>query len=744
MPASTCRSVALLVLLSSVSWSPAQPPEKIPSAQEVAELLQREPLTLATWTTWRARLRGWFNDRSRNTDKAFNEARALVRSQVNARGELPEPLAGDNLAWYFLGSSYLYGDPSDKSLKPDLPQAEKALRRSIAIDPDFAQAHRNLAFVLLTPVGKEAPRIAEAEREAALSKKLDPNMPRLTIDGEMALRQNRPDEAERLFREALKEHPDEPGVAAAVANAILAQKSYPGSRSAAIGQLCERFPNDASLACLHGVGLAIDNDLRGAKRAFDRSRELGVEPSQLLPPDIVTKIEDAIFRHVSNVSPHNAPAAPSVFELLAWTLVLFAAFYAVVMALMALFGVILSGRTRGKKALDLLDADEAQVLQQGQIVRYRGETLLARLYALGLFVGLILFYAAIPFVVIGLLGVTALLLYLIFMMGRIPVKLVVIVVVVGLGMAWAVFKSLFSKPASGAFGVAKSAEELPRVHALVGEVAKRVDTEPVDEIYIAPGAAIGVHQEGRGPFGIFGVKRRVLTLGLSTMHFLTLSELRSILAHEYAHFSHRDTFYSRFIYQVHLSIEQALQGMGAAGGPLNYVNPFFWFLYLYYKCYTLLSAGFSRSREFLADRMASHLYGSDVFASALTKVSTDGTLFEMTMYDSIAQLLEKQQAFVNMYDAFREHAQGAGQQREELYQKLLTEKESLFATHPTFGERIDAVASLPFASQVDSTPARELFDNPQEIEKELTLFLTDYMTYLQHLRQQAEAAAAQG
>src|SRR5262249_31346833 len=152
------------------------------------------------------------------------------------------------------------------------------------------------------------------------------------------------------------------------------------------------------------------------------------------------------------------------------------------------------------------------------------------------------------------------------------------------------------------------------------EVARRVDTEPVDEVYLSPGSMIGVHQEGRGPFGIFGGRKRVLTLGLSTMHFLTVNELKSILAHEYAHFSHKDTFYSRFIYQVSLSIRRAMEGMSAAGGWLTYVNPFYWFFFLYSKAYALLSAGYSRSREFLADRMACSLYGSDVFGRALEKV----------------------------------------------------------------------------------------------------------------------------
>jgi Zn-dependent protease with chaperone function len=432
--------------------------------------------------------------------------------------------------------------------------------------------------------------------------------------------------------------------------------------------------------------------------------------------------------------------APGLLEQFGWAMLGFAGFYAVVMALMAGFGVILAGRTRGTRALDLLEGEE--LASGGQVVRARHEPALTRLYALALVAGLLLFYAAVPFVLAGLLGGMALLLWLIFQLPRIPVKGIVLVVVMGLGGAWAVLRSLFAAPSKGSFGLPKTPEQHPRLYQALAEVAERVDTGPVDEVYVAPGAGIGVHQEGRGPFGVFGVKRRVLTLGLSTMHFLTRGELKSILAHEYAHFSHADTLYNRFIYQVTLSIGSALNGMGAAGGTLNYVNPFYWFLYLYYQCFRLLSAGFSRSREFLADRMACGLYGSDVFVSALTKVSTDGTLFEMTMYGNIAKLLDEDKSFINMYEAFRNFRseQLDDKAREELYQKLLDEKPSLLSSHPTFHERVEAASGLPAARGREDGPALELFDGVEELEKELTDLLTGYVYHLK--RAEAEAASA--
>src|SRR5262249_27474960 len=212
------------------------------------------------------------------------------------------------------------------------------------------------------------------------------------------------------------------------------------------------FPQDGQLACLHGMALARNNQMRRAAAELGRARSLGVQPEKLFPSDVVHRIEEE--------------GAPSISERAVWILIYFTGFYALVMALMALFGVILAGRTRGARALDLLTPEEGEMVSAGQVARITGESGLAKLYGLALVAGLILFYAAIPFIIGGLIMVTWWLLQLIFMMGRIPVKLVLIVVIVGIGGAWAVLKSVFSRPPSGAFGLPKTAQECPRVHQM--------------------------------------------------------------------------------------------------------------------------------------------------------------------------------------------------------------------------------------------------------------------------------------
>lgn len=714
------------------------PAPAVPSAAEVADLLRREPLTLESWPAWRERLKSWFGEHGHKTDAAYEQACDFMRAQAGSREELPASLANDPLAWYLLGCAHLLAPVKETGPGVEAAKAERAFRRSLQLDANFARAHRYLALALWRQVPPSTspsnrfrpeldPKQAEGQKELDTARQLDPTLHLKGIEGMGALMQGRFAQAESLFAEALREEPWKPNLAHGVAQAVVSNPQRAGPRAPAIQRLLDQFPDDTTLICLHGLALAEDKDVHGAAREFARVRQLGTDPTTVLPKDLVEEIE--------------AEAAPGLLEYVLWTLAAFVGLYALCMLSMAGLGVILAGRTRGDRALELLQSAD-ELVADGQVRRTRHESMLSRFYVLALFASLILFYVALPFLIVGLVAGTGLLLYLIFMLPRIPVKLIVLIVVVGLGGAWAVFKSIFARPSKGSFGIPKTAEQCPRVYQLLTEVAGRVDTEPVHEVYLAPGSAIGVHQEGRGPFGIFGVKRRVLTLGVSTLRFLTVGELQAILAHEYAHFSHQDTFYSRFIYQVTLSIQEAVQGMGRTGGWYNYVNPIFWFLVLYHKSYSLLSAGFSRSREFLADRMAAGLYGSDVFASALTKVCTDGTLFEMTIYNSISELLAENKAFTNMYEAFRSFRdeQLDGQQREELYKKLLEEKESLFASHPTFGERIAAVKALPPARQTDSSPALTLCENAEEIEKELTEFLTGYIYHLNQLQAQAAAA----
>jgi Zn-dependent protease with chaperone function len=264
-----------------------------------------------------------------------------------------------------------------------------------------------------------------------------------------------------------------------------------------------------------------------------------------------------------------------------------------------------------------------------------------------------------------------------------------------------------------------------------------LQTRPVDTVYLTPSSNISVKQEGSGPFGLLGKRERVLEIGISTLPILSRDEFQSILAHEYGHFSHNDTFYSRFIFQVSASLATSLAVMSAAGGILNYVNPFYWFWWLYLRAYTLLSTGFSRSREFLADRRAALAYGKQAFISGLTKVSVDGVLFNSTVYPSVRKLLTEGRAYANAFDVFRHIRQDAEiiTSRERLLAEMRQTKPKWFDTHPTFSERLAAVAGFADGAPAgDSEPAIDLLTDPQTLEAKLTALLTAHMSQSEPVR----------
>src|SRR5262245_14460608 len=78
-------------------------------------------------------------------------------------------------------------------------------------------------------------------------------------------------------------------------------------------------------------------------------------------------------------------------------------FYTIVIAVMAFVGLILSTQTRGERALHLLAIDPHDAVFGGRVAVTGRESILSWMYSFALFVGLLLFYCSIPFVLTALL-----------------------------------------------------------------------------------------------------------------------------------------------------------------------------------------------------------------------------------------------------------------------------------------------------------------------------------------------------
>jgi Zn-dependent protease with chaperone function len=531
------------------------------------------------------------------------------------------------------------------------------------------------------------------------------------VEGLRAMKARQYQAAAGMFRRELLQNPGNATVARFLAQALAHQllssprpsAAIAGSTASEIRDLSRRFPSEAEIqaalaATLHGGGRNIE-----AAQALKRAEQSGADPRKLFDAESLQSIQqDALYDET--VRTWQTVAIAGVVGACLWIGVMF--------AMGAILAICIP---RVPKSMALTGRD-----------RSGPEIWLERFYLLVLSLGLLGFYVSVPVVAAGLLAVTLCLFGLLLAIRILHFG----ILQRGLWAFGNVLRCTLIGPQGEVLGIQATSQEHPRLFETLRAVAHRLETRPVDTVYLTPSSNISVKQEGSGPFGLLGKRRRVLEIGISTLPLLSREEFQSILAHEYGHFSRNDTFYGRFIFQVSASLAISLAVMSAAGGILNYINPFYWFWWFYLRAYTLLANGFSRSREFLADRHAAAAYGKQAFVSGLTKVSVDGVLFESTVYSNIRQLLSQGKAFTNAFGAFRHFRDGTEivQSRERLLDHMRQTKPKWLDTHPTFSERLAAISDFPdLAPTGDTEPAIELLSDPQAVEAKLTDLLTGYV-----------------
>jgi Zn-dependent protease with chaperone function len=229
-----------------------------------------------------------------------------------------------------------------------------------------------------------------------------------------------------------------------------------------------------------------------------------------------------------------------------------------------------------------------------------------RIYSAVLFLSCIFYYISIPIVILLVLAAGGGIIYACFAMGRIPVKLVLgVVVIVGVTVV-SMIKSLFVRRDDEEPGMRLDLSKHPRLRALLEEVAKRIGTRPVDQVYLTPGTDVAVMQRGKGR------RERALVLGIAALDGMKIRPLKAVLGHEYGHFTNKDTAGGAFALSVRGSLHATAYGL-ATGGAAAWYNPAWLFVNGFHRVFLRISEGASRLQEVLADRWAAFAYGADAF-----------------------------------------------------------------------------------------------------------------------------------
>jgi len=314
------------------------------------------------------------------------------------------------------------------------------------------------------------------------------------------------------------------------------------------------------------------------------------------------------------------------------------------------------------------------------------------------------------------LGFSSLALYLVTKLPRIPIAIIIAGFLAPLIGIWAGIRALWTMfSPSPQFEPATILEisKYPLLKKIIDNVCQKVKTRKPSVVILHSEPTFFVLQGKLNTFdGV--VKGRILAIGLPILKELKYLELSSVLAHEFAHFSGRDTVYSTVVSPVYRGITASMNEISEGGkGDNNTTNlmgflllPSQIFLGLFLQYFVTIEKILSRSRELRADWIAAQLFGANNFSSALTKVTTIGQHFNEN-YENLVLNSEK-----DLFDKHSQLLQQNSSKLEEYRDKALSLQEDDFDSHPSFSTRL---RSLPDNAMGKS----DLLDEVQNIKLEL-------------------------
>jgi tetratricopeptide (TPR) repeat protein len=570
----------------------------------------------------------------------------------------------------------------------NLGEAERLLREIVTKAPDYDVALRRLGFCLVRE-GKRVEGLVLCERSVADNRSAENlNTLAYALVAARSKDENRADydRALQLLLECrTKPRGDELDTLALLAQVALALDRR-GEFYLATAQLAGKYPNEMITHYFGAIAAALQEHWVRAEKEIKRAERLG------LPHEAAQKFLDSGV-HSSAVWSRVVLDASVTFAVWLGGLIL-------------LFGL---GFLLSK--LTLRQVQRADVLAPVT----SGEKLIRKVYRVVLNIAGVYYYVSLPVVIVLVIGVVAIILYAFLMIGHIPIKLVLLLVIGAIVTIVAMIKSLFIRVKSSDPGRVLQRSEAEGLWKLTEEVAQTVGTRPIDEIRITPGTELAVYERGSWQQKLKNQAHRILILGTGVLNGFKQNDFRCVLAHEYGHFSNRDTAGGDVALRVRNDMLKFYFAMRQAG-QATYINVAFHFLRIYNLIFRRISHGATRLQEILADRVAAQIYGGPAFEGGLTHVIRRSLEFEAAANQEIKQSLESRRPLQNLYEL--NAPQGTALSDE--IDKALNRPTSEDDTHPSPQDRFRFVARLREPA-VPSRPGEvwELFKDPESVRREM-------------------------
>ena len=237
------------------------------------------------------------------------------------------------------------------------------------------------------------------------------------------------------------------------------------------------------------------------------------------------------------------------------------------------------------------------------------------------------------------------------------------------------------------------------------------------------------------------VEGRTLYVSAPLLRLMDRAETSAVLAHEFAHFTGRDTVYSTQIAPVYASLTSGIHAirseMDWSIKGIVLILPMLITL-AYHGMFRILDNTVSRRRELRCDEIASEVYGQEHISDGLLKVVGYGTLLSGSIDGQFVSLLRENRTFQNYPEWFsffaREESSRSSVSRILSY--AAAAKTRAADSHPALGARLKAlnVSSLLRSPDIDSHYPLSLEFSLEQLEVELTRTYTRQISELYRSR----------
>ena len=326
------------------------------------------------------------------------------------------------------------------------------------------------------------------------------------------------------------------------------------------------------------------------------------------------------------------------------------------------------------------------------------------------------YYISIPVIIFLVLATAAGVTYGFWMAGEIPIKLVALLIIGALITVFQMIRSLFIRIEQEDPGRCLNEAEAPGLWALAREVAQAVGTRPVDEIRVMPGTDLAVYEKGSFTERMQDRATRILIMGVGILNDFKQDSFRAVLAHEYGHFSHRDTAGGDAALRVNSDMMKFAYAIVASGQNVWW-NIAFHFLRVYHFIFRRISHGATRLQEVLADRVAARIYGPVAFEQGLRHVIRRQVEFDDITYHEVTDALKTRRSVQNLYEMTASKENNI----EEKINQEINRQSSEDDTHPSPIDRFRFTSRIVSVNQSSNSDlVWDLFTDKEAIAKEMS------------------------